>query len=398
MHQPAQQRVLLEHLSYTVGPFQCSYFHGAQVHVLIGHIASAICRARCYTYCIRNGLVPADIVAFCGMVTPSSGHVKRICRIMKSEIWRQVRLLYDWIRVLCCARDPDWIAEEKMKIFRWVAMQKTEFLWQRVLHFMPRKVGKAPVKPCSLVLLGDASVPEGVAALLEKGPKYSVPPRIPTHELLALNRKLAYKAGEDGERCLLDGVDSIVRTARKRDLLPKDSTQQVVSFFERNDLRLLQADKGGFVVMSMSSYKEKAAQALSKNFVQVSRKACRVKTKAIAMCNEMELSKLANAISKCKKGTLDVFFAVKTHKLDMPFRCIVSERGTWLQQVSSFLLDHLKTLDLRDPFLTRNSTDVITFLKEQTEIGYLFLIDVEDLFYSVPHAELFMSVRECCHE
>nr|XP_037287876.1 uncharacterized protein LOC119180841 [Rhipicephalus microplus] len=148
--------------------------------------------------------------------------------------------------------------------------------------------------------------------------------------------------------------------------------------------------------MSATMYKEKATEALSKNFVQVSSKTCRVKTKAIAMCNGMQLPRLASDIRKCKKGTLDVFFVVKTHKPHMPFRCIVSERGTWLQQVSSFLFDHLRGLELRDPFLTKNSTDVIAFLKKkQKEIGFLFSIDVEDLFYSVPHTELFNSVREC---
>lgn len=113
------------------------------------------------------------------------------------------------------------------------------------------------------------------------------------------------------------------------------------------------------------------------------------------MCNDMHLTRLANGIRKYKKGTLDVFFAIKTHKLDMPFRCIVSERGTWLHQVSCFLLEHLKSLDLHDPFGTKNSTDVIAFLKENKEIGSMYSVDVGDLFYSVPHADLFQSVREC---
>lgn len=144
-------------------------------------------------------------------------------------------------------------------------MQNTEFLWKRVLQFSLRKAGKAATKPCRLVLLDDASVPEGVAAILQKRSKYSVPPTIQAHNLFTLNRKLAYKARDDSERCLLDGVDSIMKTARKTDLLPKDSTQHVISYFERNDLRLLQGDKEGrFVVMSASRYKEKGNWSIIK--------------------------------------------------------------------------------------------------------------------------------------
>ncbi|KAH6937624.1 hypothetical protein HPB50_002539 [Hyalomma asiaticum] len=223
----------------------------------------------------RNGLVPAEFVALFGSLTPSVGHV---CRIMKSEIWRQVRLLYDWIRVLCCARDPPWVAERRTKIFKHVAMQNTEFLWQQALLWLPRKGEKHRVTPCRLVLLDEVVIPDDVAAILQKGPKFSIPPRIRMHELLAINRKLANNAGEDSEMCLLGGIDSIARTARKKDLLPRDRLQQVVSYFEEHDLRLLQADKeGGFVVMSSSAHGGKASQALSRNFVKVSRKACRVK-------------------------------------------------------------------------------------------------------------------------
>lgn len=145
----------------------------------------------------------------------------------------------------------------------------------------------------------------------------------------------------------------------------------------------------------MGLFKQKATQAILKNFVQVKKSACRVKTKAISLCNELQLSRLAKGISECKKGSLDVFFTVKTHKPGMPFRSIVSERDSWQQKLSKFLLKHLKGLEVDDPFATRNSADVTAFLKDQSSIGYLFSVDVEDLFYSVPHSDLFKSVREC---
>ncbi|KAH6920212.1 hypothetical protein HPB50_028800 [Hyalomma asiaticum] len=112
-------------------------------------------------------------------------------------------------------------------------------------------------------------IPDEVAAILKNGPKFRIPHKIPMHELLAINRKLANNARGDRERCLLDDIDSIARTARKKDLLPRDRTQQVVSYFEEHDLRLLQADKEcGSVVMSSSAYGDKAGQVLSRNFVK----------------------------------------------------------------------------------------------------------------------------------
>lgn len=38
------------------------------------------------------------------------------------------------------------------------------------------------------------------------------------------------------------------------------------------------------------------------------------------------------------------------------------------------------------------------FLQSGAPIGYAFSVDVEDLFYSVPHGVLFEAVRECIDE
>ncbi|KAH6922736.1 hypothetical protein HPB50_018419 [Hyalomma asiaticum] len=108
-----------------------------------------------------------------------------------------------------------------MKIFKRVAMQNTQFLGQQALLLQARKGNKYRVTLCSLVLLDEAAIPDEVAAILKKGPEFSIPPKIPMHELLAINRKLDNNAGENSERCLWDGIDSIARTARKKDLLPR---------------------------------------------------------------------------------------------------------------------------------------------------------------------------------
>ncbi|CAN7940444.1 unnamed protein product [Ixodes hexagonus] len=51
---------------------------------------------------------------------------------------------------------------------------------------------------------------------------------------------------------------------------------------------------------------------------------------------------------KEKNVTLEVFFAATTHKVGIPFRTIVSERGTCLRVMSGYLQKHLDTLRITD--------------------------------------------------
>ncbi|KAH7950784.1 hypothetical protein HPB52_001468 [Rhipicephalus sanguineus] len=91
--------------------------------------------------------------------------------------------------------------------------QNTEFLWQKLLLQRPRRA-KSRRGVGNLDVLDDPQVPEEVADGLKKGPKFSVKPRIPAHELLSLNRRVSRKAqSEDQQRCLLDGVDCPIRSA-----------------------------------------------------------------------------------------------------------------------------------------------------------------------------------------
>lgn len=124
---------------------------------------------------------------------------------MESKISRHVRFLYDWIWVLFCAIEPPWIAQSEMNTSKHVEVQSTEFMLQLVLNFLPRMVKKSPAQPCDLVFLEEASLPDHTK---EETKLSSVPPKIRTPELVAINRKQANKTGEGNERCLLDGIDS----------------------------------------------------------------------------------------------------------------------------------------------------------------------------------------------
>lgn len=85
------------------------------------------------------------------------------------------------------------------------------------------------------------------------------------------------------------------------------------------------------------------------------------------------------------------FFASKTHKLECPFRMIVSKAGTWQKCVADFLQDKL---DVANPFLTKSYAAVIDFFKTNDHASLTaFSVDIKDLFYSLPHEGLLSSVE-----
>ncbi|MDD9361451.1 MAG: reverse transcriptase domain-containing protein, partial [Anaplasma sp.] len=90
-----------------------------------------------------------------------------------------------------------------------------------------------------------------------------------------------------------------------------------------------------------------------------------------------------------------MFFTAKTHKQGCPFRVIVTEKGSWQANMSRFLQRHLSNLQLNDPFLVSNSEELVQYLQQNnTTVQYGFSLDVEDLFYSIPHIKLFTAVKE----
>ncbi|KAH9379866.1 hypothetical protein HPB48_017362 [Haemaphysalis longicornis] len=136
-------------------------------------------------------------------------------RILRSEFRRQVRLYQDWLRVACFTQYPKWLWESKLRTFRRLAAQTTEVSWQGMLRQLPKKSDRG-ARAATLHLLGGAQLPQEVAEVIQKGPKYSLQPKIPAHEMLALNRRIAGKAEQedDHERCLLEGVIPCCRRVR----------------------------------------------------------------------------------------------------------------------------------------------------------------------------------------
>ncbi|KAH6925892.1 hypothetical protein HPB50_011750 [Hyalomma asiaticum] len=128
--------------------------------------------------------VRGEVENLFGFVKPSLGHAKRVSKIVRAEVWRQVRLLYDWLHLRCFCEDSGESAHKEFLMFKRLAAQTTEYQWQRCLLLLPRRK-KKPFLAGGFQVLDDAQVPAEVSAVLKNGPKYSVQPTIPAHELLS---------------------------------------------------------------------------------------------------------------------------------------------------------------------------------------------------------------------
>lgn len=125
-----------------------------------------------------------------------------------------------------------------------------------------------------------------------------------------------------------------------------------------------------------------------------------MKQEAIKLFKGFNLDSVTERVDKCKGSPLDVFYTVKTLKPDIPFRAIVSERGTWLHVLSGYLQVHLDTLKFNNPFIVSSSIEIVNQLKvHKLERCSAFSTDIEDLFYGIPHAQLIKSITslvDCC--
>ncbi|KAH7953431.1 hypothetical protein HPB49_008115 [Dermacentor silvarum] len=107
----------------------------------------------------------------------------------------------------------------------------------------------------------------------------------------------------------------------------------------------------------------------------------------------MNLDSLRKVVESRVTSHLEIFTG-RTHKPDCPLRAIVSEKDTWKKTTGNFLQSNLQKIVGKDPFLVRSSTEVVRHLKEGLPMATAgFSIDIEHLFYSIPHDGLFAAIR-----
>lgn len=172
--------------------------------------------------------------------------------------------------------------------------------------------------------------------------------------------------------------------------------RSLVTHFQQDGLSLLQADKeGGFVVLPSSQFKTKATEAIEKNYRKSDLKPRKAKALAFSLLNRLSLERLEKEVCKSQHNVLHGFFTAKTHKPGYSFRAIVTEEGSWQKVVSNYLKKSLEGPAPADPFLVQSSMNLVECLQHGFPSAYeAFSVDIVDLFYSVPHDELFKTVRK----
>ncbi|KAM7312143.1 hypothetical protein ISCGN_009048 [Ixodes scapularis] len=180
----------------------------------------------------RKGTSPPEVVALFGMVNPSAGHAKRVCKILRSESWRQVRLLQEGLKVWCYRTSVDaGAAERKFRACKREVVQVTDFLWERLRASFPKKCQGQPGVKGNVVFMGGASAPAEVTDILEKGPKFATEPSVGHSEMLALVRQVSAKSSEENrDRCVHECVEGLTKGVGRRPL-PRLKMGTVVNFF-----------------------------------------------------------------------------------------------------------------------------------------------------------------------
>ncbi|KAG0445532.1 hypothetical protein HPB47_014227 [Ixodes persulcatus] len=237
----------------------------------INAIALATCKARHFGYAIRKDNYPREVMGLFGLVAPSNEHAKRICKILRFESWRQVRLLEVCLKVWCYRASRDkYAAEKKLRLCRREFAIVTNFLWERLRASFPKTPRCAQSGEENVVFLWEASAPVSVVNVFAKGPKFATEPLVKPPEILALVRQVSDKASPaNRKRCILDCLDGLMRGDRRP--VQRKSFGAVVSFFNDSNLKLLVSDKeGGFAVVPEDMYNERAKEAVLKNFKPLS--------------------------------------------------------------------------------------------------------------------------------
>ncbi|KAH7939524.1 hypothetical protein HPB52_013485 [Rhipicephalus sanguineus] len=149
-------------------------------------ITGSIWTARLYAYSLKHSYLPPEVALLFGALMPSEGHVKRVCRILRSEACRQVRFYTDCLQVVNRNELPFPSAQKKFLQDLRLASQTADFLWGNVIVQLPRNKHRSPGQGQEVKVLGDASIPKNVADLLKLGPKFCEHPDLDKTELLSL--------------------------------------------------------------------------------------------------------------------------------------------------------------------------------------------------------------------
>ncbi|KAH6924902.1 hypothetical protein HPB50_025917 [Hyalomma asiaticum] len=111
--------------------------------------------------------------ALFGIVSPSWGHIRRMIKILKAEYWRQVRLFYDYLRIVLAEETQQPSTDRRFREFKKPAAQSTEFLWKRARAGLPPRPKQERTAANNVTIIGcayeAAAISSNVNEYLRKG-------------------------------------------------------------------------------------------------------------------------------------------------------------------------------------------------------------------------------------
>ncbi|KAG0410211.1 hypothetical protein HPB47_012653, partial [Ixodes persulcatus] len=116
-------------------------------------------------------------------------HAKRICRILRSESWKQVEKCRNVLRIKCHASGVgERTGERDYKRHLKTAAQYTDFFWEQTRPKLMKKTSSRVGGQEEVTGLGDVTLPPKVKECLEHGPKYSQEQRMRPVTQLSLEK------------------------------------------------------------------------------------------------------------------------------------------------------------------------------------------------------------------
>ncbi|KAH6931736.1 hypothetical protein HPB50_000081 [Hyalomma asiaticum] len=84
----------------------------------------------------------------------------RMIKILKAEYWRQMRLFYDYLRIVLAEGTQQSSTDRRLREFKKLAAQSTEFLWQRARAGLPPRPKQERTAANNVTIIGDCSLPD----------------------------------------------------------------------------------------------------------------------------------------------------------------------------------------------------------------------------------------------
>ncbi|KAH6948242.1 hypothetical protein HPB50_023290 [Hyalomma asiaticum] len=154
-------------------------------------IAITTCQSRVLSFCRKKEILPLELRALFSYVELSWGHAKRVTKILKSEVWHQIRLYQDALHSLICDGINLQSDRRRYHEYRRLASQTAEFLWQRARSSISMATTQKPPSSSSITSLDEVVLSSEVANILQKSLKFCYQPSTLPQQLLAMVRKVA---------------------------------------------------------------------------------------------------------------------------------------------------------------------------------------------------------------